>query len=365
MRSKPILAALVVTTLLTLESLPRPAWAGAPGEPILADFNGDGTPDRAILGAIQPDLCSLIIQYGSAPGVYLPPIAFTYHPPGPDVGIDCPDIGTAFDADDDRLVELWVAWSDAVPPGIPYNRIAIDDDFTTIDTFTSPLPNPQFLGTQDFTGTGVVTPFAVGPGGYYTSVIEDGAAALGPGQWCSAGTPAFQHSDFDLDGRADAVLTYTGGCADGGNGVVVVLDDGQTRQLELDLTGQAAWRVRVSQLGPDRFPDIRTQNLSTGQVNYYHGIGDGNFVAGPDANTDRVQLTDVKPLAIDVLANDYVAAEARVVVIVPPRYGSTQVLSDRRILYRPRPGYGRTDRFTYQIQRGDRRSNAVVYISFP
>ncbi|MFY1672973.1 Ig-like domain-containing protein [Plantactinospora sp. WMMB334] len=368
MRNRRILAALVVAAvvvLLAAAAPPRAAWAGAPGEPILADFNDDGVTDRAVLGAIHPDLCSLIIQYGSAPGVYLPPIAYTYERPGGDIGTDCPDIGTAFNGDGDRYDELWLAWSETVPPGISYNRVAIDNDFTTILTYTSPLPNPTYLGTEDFTGNGTPSPFAVGPGGYYTAVIANGTAVLGPARWCSADTPAFQHADLDLNQRVDAVLAYRGGCADGGNGVVVVLDDGGTRQLELDPTGQATWRIQIGQLGTDRFLDVRTQNLRTGEVNYHHGVGNGDFIRGPDANTDRVQLTTVKPVAIDVQANDYTTAGARIVVTSPPRYGSTQVLSDERILYRPRPGHGRTDRFTYQIQRDDRRSSAVVYISFP
>ncbi|WP_422773439.1 Ig-like domain-containing protein [Plantactinospora sp. WMMC1484] len=365
MWSRRILTGLLVTALLAAGAPPRAAWAAAPGDPILVDFNDDGVTDRAILGAIHPNLCSLIIQYGSSPGVYLPPIAYTYQRPGVDVGTNCPDIGTAFDGDDDDRNELWLAWSEAVPPGISYNRIAIDDDFDTLLTYTSPLPNPRYLGTEDFTGNGTVTPYAVGPGGYYTAIIENGTAVLGPARWCSTGTPTFQHTDFDLNGRTDAVLAYTGGCADEENGVVVVLDDGRTRQLERDLTGQAIWRIQVSRLGADQFPDVRTQNTRTGEINYYHSVGDGEFVRGPKANTDRVRLTTVKPLAIDVQANDYTAAEARIVVTTPPRYGTTQVLSDERILYRPRAEHGRTDRFTYQIQRADRRSSAVVYISFP
>ncbi|WP_460913671.1 Ig-like domain-containing protein [Plantactinospora veratri] len=222
-----------------------------------------------------------------------------------------------------------------MPSDVTYNRLAIDHDFRTITTFTSPLANPLFMATADFTGNGVVTPWAVGPGGYYTSVLTDGVAALGPGRWCSAGTPTARHADFDFDRRADAVLSYTDGCADHGNGVVVVQDNGNIQQLELDPTGRTIWRIQVGQLGDDRFPDIRTQNLTTDEVNYFHGTGTGTFVRGPDANTDSVQLAKVKPVAIDVLANDYASSEARVVITVPPRYGTVRVLSDRRVLYTP------------------------------
>ncbi|MFC6022312.1 Ig-like domain-containing protein [Plantactinospora solaniradicis] len=365
MWSRRTSTAILLAALVVVMETPKPTLAGGPGEPILADFNDDGIIDRAVLGAIHPNLCSLIIQYGSAPGVFLPPIAYTYQRPGVDVGTNCPDIGTAFDADNDRFDELWLAWSDTVPPGITYNRIAIDQDFTTITTFTSPLPNPTYLGTQDFTGTGVVSPFAVGPGGYYTSMIVDGVAVPGLAQWCSANAPAFQHADFDRDRRVDVVLSYTDGCTDHGNGVVVLLATGERRQLELDLTAQDTWRAQVASFGSDRFLDVRTQNLRTGEVNFFHGVGNGDFVRGPRAQSDRVQLARVRPVAIDVLANDYATSTAQIVITVPPRYGTARVLSDKRILYSPRQQHGLTDRFTYQIRSEGRRSSAVVRISFP
>ncbi|GIG89323.1 Ig-like domain-containing protein [Plantactinospora endophytica] len=360
-----IVTVLLATAVVATTAAPPAARAGGPGEPILADFNDDGTVDRAVLGAIHPNLCSLVIQYGSAPGVYLPPIAYAYERPGGHIGTNCPDIGTAFNGDSDRFEELWLAWSDAVPQGVPYNRLAIDQDFQSITTFSSPLANPVYLGTEDFTGNGVGTPFSVGPGGYYTSVVVDGVAGVGPGRWCSVDTPTFQHSDFNEDRRADAVLAYTDGCTDQSNGVVVVFADGETRQLEIDLTGQTTWRAQVRFVGSDRFPDVQTTNLVTGEITNYHSTGAGTFVRGPDANTDRVQLTSDRPVAIDVLANDYVAVSGQVVVVTPPRYGTAQVLSDKRILYSPRAHHGRTDRFSYQLQRNGERSTATVYLTFP
>ncbi|MDG4789585.1 Ig-like domain-containing protein [Micromonospora sp. WMMD1102] len=366
MWSRRIVAVLAVTAVVATGPIPPAARAGGPGEPILSDFDNDGTVDRAVLGAIYPNLCSLIIQYGTSPGVYLPPVAYAYQRPGGgELGTDCPDIGTAFDADDDQFNELWLAWSDSVPASVPYNRIAVDHDFDTITTFTSPLANPSYLGAEDFTGNDVRSPFAVGPGGYYTSILVDGVAQLGPARWCSADSPAFTHTDFDVNGRTDAVLAYTDGCVDHGNGVVVVFADGETWQLELDPTGQTSWQAQARNLGGDQYPDVETRNLRTGEVNYYHSAGDGTFVRGPDANTDRITLTSEKPVAIDVLANDYVASTARVVVVTPPRYGTIQVLSDQRIRYSPRAQHGRTDRFSYQVRRNGRRSTATVYLTFP
>ncbi|MEQ4301332.1 Ig-like domain-containing protein [Plantactinospora sp. B6F1] len=356
---------IVLATVAVAGGTAPAARAAAPGEPILADFNNDGVQDRAVLGAIHPNLCSLVIQHGSAPGVYLPPIAHTYERPGGPIGTDCPDIGTAFDADDDQFKELWLAWSVAVPPGLSYNRLVIDHNFRSITTYTSPQATPRHLGTADFGGDGVASPWSIGPGGYYTSQVIDGVVSPGLANWCSTDTPTAQHADLNLDQRMDSIVAYTDACADGSSGVVVLLATGEVQQLQLDPTGAQSWRTQVSEMSGDRLADIRTQNLSTGTVEYYFGSETGTLVRGPDANTDRVGLTSVKPLAIDVLANDYAALQTRVVVTVPPRYGTTQVLTDRRVLYRPHPQHGRTDRFTYQLQRHDRSSTAVVTVIFP
>ena len=91
--------------------------------------------------------------------------------------------------------------------------------------------------------------------------------------------------------------------------------------------------------------------------------GPGREASG--ANTDAVQLTKTKALAIDVLANDYASRYAKVIITSPPRYGTVKVLSDRRIVYRPNPTHGRTDRFTYQLVEEGKRSSATVNIKYP
>ncbi|AVT38817.1 Ig-like domain-containing protein [Plantactinospora sp. BB1] len=350
--------------LLAATVTAAPARAAGPGDPIAGDFNVDGLQDIVVLGSVEPDLCSVIVSYGSSPGVYLPPVATVYARPGNSSGTSCPDIGVGFDADGDAGDELWLGWSAGPPPSLTYNRLVIDDNLRTILTFSSPI-TPTYLGTADFRGDGRQTAYSVGAGGFATYVIVNGVGQLGPERWCSANAPAFQLRDVDGDRATDAVLAYTDGCADGANGVVVVLDDGTTRHLEHDPAGLTTWRARVVETNDDRFPDVRTENLSTGEISYFIGRGDGSFVEGPDANTDTVFLTRVRPLAIDVLANDYAASDTAVVVTVPPRYGTVQVLSDRRILYRPDPDHGRTDRFSYQLRRQDKRSSAAVNIRFP
>jgi hypothetical protein len=124
----------------------------------------------------------------------------------------------------------------------------------------------------------------------------------------------------------------------------------------------------VTDANGDRFPDVRTVNQVTGGVSYFVNSGQGGLsflVRAPDANTDRVVLTSTKAVAIDVLGNDLVTRWATLVITTPPRYGTVQVLSDLRVLYRPDPRHGRTDRFTYQLGEEGRHSSATVYLRFP
>ncbi|MEO3741911.1 Ig-like domain-containing protein [Plantactinospora sp. B5E13] len=366
MRSRRITTLTILTTAAALIAVPsatQPASAGRPGDAIVGDFNNDDIPDLAVTGSVNPGLCSIIVQYGTGPGVYQPPIAFTYLRPGGEAS-DCPDIGTAFDEDGDLMDELWLGWSSGPPAGLNYNRVIVDHNFRVVSTFTSPI-TPVFLGNADFSGDGVPTPYSYGHGGFATYVFINGVGQLGPEQWCTAGPPTVQLQDFNGNRAMDGLVSYTDGCADGGSGVVVVLDDGTAQQLEFDPRNETVWRVRLLDANSDRNRDIWTENTATGEVNHFLGRGDGTFVRGPKANTDRVTLPTNRPIAIDVLANDWVSSNIRLVISSPPRYGRVQVLTDRRILYSPNPTHGRTDRFTYTVIRDDRRSSAVVYLSYP
>lgn len=368
MWSRRIATLTVLTTVAAFAATPSvstPAAAAGPGDPIFGNFNMDAFPDRLVLGAIAPNLCSMIVSYGAGSGVFVPPIAFVYPLPGGFTGVPCPDIGTAFDADADAADEIWIAWSGGPPPGVTYNRLAIDHTFAAITTFDAPITAPTHMGTADFLGRGMDTPYSVGPGGYSTTVVQAGSAVLGPQRWCSVDAPAYSHARFDNDAAIDTVLSYRQACGDNSSGVVVLLDDGTVRQMEHDPTGESRWRISTSYLGDDRFLDVQTENVATGRIENYHSTGAGTFVRGPKANTDRLTLPSSRPIAIDVLANDWVATSAEVTLTSPPRYGRVQVLSDRRILYSPNPTHGRTDRFTYTLVRDGRRSSATVYLTFP
>ncbi len=96
---------------------PTAAWAAGQGAQIFGDVNGDGIIDRITLGVIEPDLCSVIVEYGIAPGVYQPPVASAYlKPGGSGIATRCPTLGVAVALGPSRRRRNW--WS----PGIPARR---------------------------------------------------------------------------------------------------------------------------------------------------------------------------------------------------------------------------------------------------
>ncbi|MFY1672974.1 Ig-like domain-containing protein [Plantactinospora sp. WMMB334] len=361
---------MIVTAVVGGLAAPAPvSWAAGPGETVYGDFNADGILDAAQLGSVNPDRCSTIVQYGTASGTLLPPIAFVYLRPGTTPTPDCPDIGVAADLDGDGLDDLGIGWSRGAPAGLTFNRLFLyPPTFQPAMTYTSELTHPTYFGVGVFSPGAAPSPYAIGPGGIVNAVIRDGAVVPGPIRFCSVDAPTAQLADWsrmDVDG---VLLAYAEACGDGSSGVVRIRQNGSVQQLEIDPTGQTRWSARVVDADGDRYPDVRTTDRRTGRLSYFVNTGDGGMyllVRAPDANTDRVTLDRARPLAIDVLDNDHVSRWATVTVSTPPRYGTVQVLSDRRILYRPDPRHGRTDRFTYQVTEDDRRSSATVYLSFP
>lgn len=366
MMKKRIALAVVVAAVVSVTLTASPGHAGFPENPIYGDFNNDGSEDIAYLGVTAPDLCSTIIEYGRPSGVFIPPVVFTYLQPGSPGGLgSCPDIGAAFNWEGSPGDELWIGWSQGPPETLDYNRLVLNGaNFAIVSTALSPI-TPRFLGTADFDGNGVPTPYSYGEGGFASySISADGSGRLGLVRWCSDDVSAVTVRDFNRDGAAGALISYTDGCTDQANGVVVALSDGTTRQLQLDPSRQETWRVQVVFANADRFPDIRTIARSNGAVQYFLGNGTGDFVAAPRAVTDSVQLRGSSRVIIDVLANDLATSNARVSIVTPPAYGTVQVLSDRRIAYTPR-GAGTPDRFVYELTEEDRRSRAPVFLRLP
>ncbi len=346
------------------------AQAGVRGATIVGDFNADGIMDSAVLGQIRPNLCSTIVSYGTTPGVYLPPIAYTYlSPGGPSFPGLCPDIGVAANLDSDPGDELWVGWTQGSPPQLDFNRLVLNPPtFQPIAHYTSRIIHPVFVGVGVFGADGRQTPYSVGPGGVINYLVNGSTVVAGPINFCSVNSPAVELANWDRNGIDGMLVAYTDGCADGSNGVVLIRADGTTAQLELDPTGKTTWTARVVNANGDRFPDVRTINQTTGEVDYFINTGTGGeffLVKAPKANSDRVYLTNTKAVAIDVLANDFVSRYVTVSITVPPRYGTVQVLSDKRIVYRPNPTHGRTDSFTYQLSEEGKHSSATVNIQYP
>ncbi|HEY0699906.1 MAG TPA: Ig-like domain-containing protein [Micromonospora sp.] len=294
-------------------------------------------------------------------------MAYTFLKPGGGGIIEaCPDIGTAFNYDDDPADELWIGWSAGPPSTLSYNRLILDDAshrFRAIGTFTSPV-TPVFLGTAVFTPGGIPTNWSYGRGGFATYIISGGVRGLGPEQWCSTDVPAVQLKDFNHNGAMDALVAYSNGCVDSDNGVVAVLDNGAVQHLQQDLTRTQTWTARVVHADDDRIPDIRTENRTTGEVEYFIGVGDGRFVASPTANPDSVPVVDGKKVNVPVLANDYATSQARVTIVTPPRYGRAQVTSARTVVYTPDAHHGEVDRLVYRITEEGRQSTTSVYLRY-
>ncbi|MBF9129795.1 hypothetical protein I0C86_12610 [Plantactinospora sp. S1510] len=370
MSAKRLVPIVAIVTVAALGAVAPTAQAGARGSILYGDYNHDGLLDAAVLGAVEPNLCSTIVSYGSAPGVYVPPLAYTYPKPGGGtVYTDCPDIGVAVNVDDDPEDELWVGWTPGPPPPANFTLVVLQPPtFSPSASYNSHIAQPVFMGSGRFSGGGRFSPYTVGPGGVQNFVIDGASVVPGPIDYCSVDTPTVQLADWNRDGTDGALISYTNGCADHSNGVLRIRQNGSVQQLQIDPTGQTTWEAKVVNVNGDLYSDVQTTNRTTGEVNYF--INDalnmvGVLVRSPDANTDAVALTKAKAITIDVLVNDYASRYAEIIITSPPRYGTVQVLSDRRIIYRPNPTHGRTDRFTYQLVEGSRRSSATVNIKYP
>lgn len=344
---------------------PAPAWAAGRGEQLLGDVNGDGLTDRITLGLVQPDFCSVIVEYGTASGAYRPPVASVYlRPGGSGMGTRCPELGVTVDLDTDRAEELVVAWFPGPPPTVPYNLMVLDRAFQPSFGLVSAIFAPNFLGKSDFNGDGRSDVYSVTDQGQGIETylnLGNGTLTQGPEEWC-ARPLEYDLRDFDLDGATDMVNSYIERCLSPTpiSGVAVVLDDGTAQDLLRDPAGLDTWTTRVVNANGDRIPDIRTVSRLTGVTEYFIGTGSGRFVRSPKANSDTVRLTGSKAVTINVRGNDLASTQAQVSITTQPRYGTARVISGGRIIYTPRVSHGATDRFTYQLTEGVRRSSAVV-----
>nr|MDT0658328.1 FG-GAP-like repeat-containing protein [Micromonospora sp. DSM 115978] len=351
----------------TVVLAPRPALAGGRGETILGDLNGDGLGDRAYLGVIQPDLCSVVVEYGQADGGFSNPRAYGYlKPGGTGLATRCPDLGVAVDLDGDRIENLVIGWFPGPPEDGHGNLLILDNDFTPNGSVPSATFQPSSLHLADFNGDGRMDVYSLTDQGEgFQSYLNagDGTLARGPAEWCS-GRQQNQIRDFNRDSAADALIAYPYGCSDLASGVVVVRSDGNVAHLQHDLMGQDHWTAAVVYADDDNIADVRTTSEVDGAITTFIGLGDGTFGRAPRANADSVTRTNDLRVIIDVLANDLGSREARVEIADPPPIGTVQVLSDRRIAYNPVPGDEQTVRFTYRLSEHGRRSVTSVHVRF-
>ncbi|GAB3814881.1 Ig-like domain-containing protein [Micromonospora zhanjiangensis] len=358
----------LLVTLVAADARAPAAQAGGRGQPIFGNFNGDQFLDEAFLGEVPPTFCSVVVRYGTGPGTFGPPVAYIYLNPGNMGGplVPCPDIGTAVELDPGHPHdELVVAWFAGPPGTIPYNLLVLRG-FQPTFGLNARVALPNFMDDADFNGDGRTDIYLVtdqGAGFETMLSFGDGTLSPGPESWC-AGPLTYQLRDFNHNRAQDVLISYIQGCADFSNGVVVVLDDGAVRQLQLDPSGEITWSARVVFANSDKFPDVRTVNLVTGRVDYFINTGNGTFVKAPKAVDDFAVITDSRRTAIDVLANDYVTDQATITITTPPTQGTAHVTSSQAVIYTPNPHHANNDRFVYQVNDHGKTSKATVRIRF-
>ncbi|AVT38822.1 FG-GAP-like repeat-containing protein [Plantactinospora sp. BB1] len=334
------------------------ARAGWQDEPIIADVNGDGRPDRNTLGAVPGTSdCAVRVELGLAGGGYGAPLSYPYLTSAS----YCPDMGVGLDLDSDAADELAVTWF-AGPPS------SIDDTLLVLDSFAvsagfDTIDQPSYIGTADFDGDGRQDVYEwTDQGDGFSTYLNTGTGALTPGpvRYCS-GRPQYHLADFDADGAMDVTLAYAEGCGAYFTGVVVVLDNGTVVDLQGDAYGDDFWTVAVSDVNGDGRLDVVTTSDVTGAQSVFVGTGTGSFVPAPTAIRDNSRVSAVRATGIPVLANDFATSGTRVTIVTRPAHGTVQVTTGRTVIYRPYPGHrASSDRFVYRLTDSGRTSNAAV-----
>ncbi|MFY1687623.1 Ig-like domain-containing protein [Plantactinospora sp. WMMB782] len=353
-----IFAVTVAVATATVGPTAPPALAGWPDEPIVADVNGDGRPDRNMLGAAPGTSgCVVRVELGRPGGGYGPAQSYPYLSSAE----YCPDMGVGLDLDSDAADELVVTWFAGPPPSID-DTLLLLDGFRVIHGFRT-IWQPSYIGTADFNGDGRqdVYEWTDQGDGFATYLATTGGTLVpGPVRYCS-GRPQYQLADFDADGAMDVAIAYVEGCGAYFTGVVVVLDDGTVVDLRGDVHGDDFWTVSVADVNNDGFPDVLTTSDVTGARNVFVGTGTGTFRPAPTAIRDNAQISAVRATGIRVLANDFATSTTRVSIVSRPAHGTVQVTTGGTIVYRPHAGHrARSDRFVYRLSEAGRTSNAAV-----
>ncbi|MDW5323433.1 Ig-like domain-containing protein [Plantactinospora sp. KLBMP9567] len=336
-------------------------WAGGPGEPVVADVNGDGRPDRVVLDLTvgAATTCRVVVSLGQAGGGFAAPQAYDYLTL-PAEEPNCADMGVGLNLDADVAAELAVTWFAGPPTTVP-NTLLVLDNFRVTRGFNT-IFQPSFIGTADFDGDQRQDIYEwTDQGEGFVSYLATGTGTLVPGpvRHCS-GPLHHQLADFDRNAAMDVVIAYIEGCGAYFSGVVVVRDDGSLFHLHSDVLGFASWTVQTGDANHDGLVDVTTYNQLTGEIGTFISLGDGSFVRSPVAIRDYPTVSGSKATGIQVLANDFATDRTRVTIWTPPRHGTVKVTTNRTIIYTPDPTHGTSDTFVYRLTQDGRTSNAAV-----
>lgn len=364
MRGRRIAAVTTAVTMATIAWVgvrTSDAWAGGPGDPIVADLNGDGRPDRAVLDLVlgAAAACRVVVSLGLAGGGFAAPQAYTYLSLPADEP-NCADMGVGLNLDADVAAELAVTWFAGPPSTVPHTLLVLDN-FRVARGFDT-IFQPSFIGTADFDGDRRQDIYEwTDQGEGFASYLATGTGTLVPGpvRHCS-GPLNHQLADFNQNGAMDVVIAYIEGCGVYFSGVVVVRDDGSLVHLHADLEGLASWAVETTDANHDGLVDVTTYNQMTGEITTFISLGTGAFVRSPVAIRDYPTVSGIKATGIRVLANDYASDRAKVTIWTQPQHGTVKVTTDRTIIYTPNPVPGKTDTFVYRLTQDGRTSNAAV-----
>jgi hypothetical protein len=331
------------------------ATAGLEHEPIVADLDGDGHPDRATL-IRAADPCVVSVEPGDGSGGYGPAVPHQYQLPEYDEPGPCPDLGAALDLAGDGSVELVVGFSE--PPNVEYGLVVLRD-FQPVATLPG-LWEADEIGTAHFNGDDLLDLYVHDYWGGFITLLNTptGDLELGPMR-LSRKDPSIDLADFNGNGAMDVAIAYVDDTF--GRGVAVVLDDGSVVEL---LSGDAIdyhrWDVEVLDANGDGRLDLRTVASWDGTVTTFIGDGTGGFVIAPVAVDDTAWVRRFVPRVLRIRANDHASTDAELTIVTEPRYG--HLISDpRRGLIYLRTAWHRTpDTFVYRLAENDQTDTAIV-----
>jgi hypothetical protein len=282
------LLAIFMVTLGVVSIWPTSASAGGPpptalSAPILADLNGDGLRDKAVLGQIgTTTTCTVTVQDGVAGGGFGPPKVHRYtsvesFPP-------CPDKGTAIKLGNDKRPDLVTGFN------FGFTDIVALHQFQPSAVFTG-VEQPDLMVAADFTGdgrddlleytnegSGLVT-FTNTPAGTLVrgaiSVCEE--AGLGP---------QYALADLNGDGGQDILLSQVCPRAQPSVMAVVLFGNGGRQILTSSCDDTLHYTVFVIDLDRNGVPDvgvITTKTNTPSTIRYFQNDGAGHFteVTGP------------------------------------------------------------------------------------